>query len=142
MAHSVLLSYGKNSRAKYSAFWVLLGLSAVIATAGVYNDSTATVIGAMIVAPLMTPILGTAYALVLADRNRMLRSLSVVIGGALLVIAIAFVFGLFDPLGAALEGNSQVTSRVNPKLVDLLAALATGLVGSRSPWFPHWRYAG
>jgi len=45
-----------------SRFWILLLLAAVIATAGVVADSTATVIGAMIVAPLMTPILGTALA--------------------------------------------------------------------------------
>ena len=43
-----------------SKFWVLLLLATVIATAGVIADSTATVIGAMIVAPLMTPILGIA----------------------------------------------------------------------------------
>ena len=46
---------------KLSAFWVLLVLAAVIAGAGVVADSTATVIGPMIVAPLMTPILGTLW---------------------------------------------------------------------------------
>ncbi len=130
MADAVLLSFGKNSTAKYSAFWVLLGLSGVIATAGVANNSTATVIGAMIVAPLMTPILGTAFALVIADRNRMIRSLLVVVGGALLVIGIGFLFGLMDPLGAVLQDNPQISSRVNPKLIDLIAALATGTVGA------------
>jgi uncharacterized hydrophobic protein (TIGR00271 family) len=129
MADTVLLSYGGRSRAKYSAFWVLLVLAAVIATAGV-ADSTATVIGAMIVAPLMTPILGTAFALVMADRKRMIRSLSVVVGGALVVIAVGLAFGLLDPLGAVIEGNSQVSARVNPKLIDLVAALATGTVGA------------
>jgi hypothetical protein len=48
-----------------SRFWPLLPLSAVIASAGVVSDSTATVIGAMIVAPLMTPILG----IVITDRS-------------------------------------------------------------------------
>ena len=43
---------------RLSRFWILLLLSAVIATAGVVSDSTATVTGAMIIAPLMTPILG------------------------------------------------------------------------------------
>jgi uncharacterized hydrophobic protein (TIGR00271 family) len=130
MADAVLLSYGKNSPAKYSAFWVLLTLAGVIATAGVVSDSTATVIGAMIVAPLMTPILGTAFALVLADRNRMIRSLLVVIGGALIVIAIGFAMGLLDPVNSYMEGNTQISSRVNPKLLDLVAALATGTVGA------------
>ncbi len=130
MANAVLLSYGTNPRRKYSAFWMLLGLAGVIATAGVVADSTATVIGAMIVAPLMTPILGTAFAVVIADRNRMLRSMGVVIGGALLVILIGYFVGLLDPVSSVIDGNSQINSRVNPRLLDLVAALATGTVGA------------
>jgi len=130
MANQTLLSYGRDSSAKYSRFWILLALAGVIATAGVASDSTATVIGAMIVAPLMTPILGTAFALVLADRHRMGRSLLVVLGGALLVIALGYGAGLLDPLNVLTEGNSQVSGRVNPRLIDLIAALATGLVGA------------
>jgi len=130
MANSTLLSYGPNSKQKYSRFWILLALAGVIATAGVANDSTATVIGAMIVAPLMTPILGTAFALVLANRKRMARSLLVVLGGALLVIAMGYGIGMIDSLDTMTQGNSQVDSRVNPRLIDLIAALATGLVGA------------
>jgi len=130
MAEKTLLSYGKNTSQKISAYWVLLTLSGIIATAGVVNDSTATVIGAMIVAPLMTPILGSAFAFVMSDRARTLKSLGVVIGGALLVISIAFLFGLFDPLDTVTEGNGQVSGRIHPNLIDLMAALATGLVGA------------
>ena len=50
---------------RLSRYWLLLPLPAVIAAAGVVGDSTATVIGAMIVAPLMTPILGIVLAVVL-----------------------------------------------------------------------------
>ena len=113
-----------------SRFWVLLVLSAVIATAGVISDSTATVIGAMIVAPLMTPILGTALAVVLADRTNIVRSIVLVVLGALVVIAIAFLIG---SLGGQLDdysSNSQVNARIHPRLIDLLAALATGTVGA------------
>lgn len=113
-----------------SKFWILLLLAAVIATAGVIADSTATVIGAMIVAPLMTPILGTALAVVLADRQHVMRSVLLVLGGALVVIAIGLLLGF---LAAPLDGfaaNSQVASRIHPKLIDLIAALATGLVGA------------
>ncbi len=109
-----------------SKFWILLLLASVIATAGVIADSTATVIGAMIVAPLMTPILGTALAVVLADREHVVRSVLLVLGGALVVISIGFLMGL---LGAPLDGfatNGQVISRIHPKLIDLIAALATG----------------
>ncbi|MFT6564642.1 MAG: putative hydrophobic protein (TIGR00271 family) [Actinomycetes bacterium] len=130
MADKTLLSFGPNTKRKYSAFWVLLSLAAVIAGAGVVQDSTATVIGAMIVAPLMTPILGTAFAFVLADRYRMLRSGLVVLGGAGLVIGVGFLFGLLDVMNNSVVGNSEVTSRTNPDLLNLIAALATGLVGA------------
>jgi uncharacterized hydrophobic protein (TIGR00271 family) len=113
-----------------SKFWILLLLSAIIATAGVVADSTATVIGAMIVAPLMTPILGTALAVVLADRHHVLRSVSLVIGGALVVIAIGLVIGLVDAPLDAFATNTQVAGRISPKLIDLVAALATGTVGA------------
>jgi uncharacterized hydrophobic protein (TIGR00271 family) len=115
---------------KSSKFWILLLLSAVIATAGVVADSTATVIGAMIVAPLMTPILGTALAVVLADRRHVLRCVSLVVGGALVVIAIGFAVGLIDSPLDAYAANTQVTGRISPRLIDLLAALATGTVGA------------
>lgn len=113
-----------------SRFWVLLLLSAVIATSGVVADSTATVIGAMIVAPLMTPILGIALAVVLADRHHLLKSVAFVLGGALVVIAIAYLIGLASHPIDDFVGNSQVSGRISPKLIDLLAALATGTVGA------------
>lgn len=125
-----LLFVGPEAGRKRSAFWVLLGLAGVIATAGVASDSTATVIGAMIVAPLMTPILGTALALVLARKGAMIRSLGYVLGGALLVIATGFVFGAIDPIGMVSDTNTQVQNRINPGLIDLIAALATGSVGA------------
>jgi uncharacterized hydrophobic protein (TIGR00271 family) len=115
---------------KSSKFWILLVLAAIIATAGVMADSTATVIGAMIVAPLMTPILGTALAVVLADRNHVLRSVGLVLGGALVVIAIGMLLGFVGAPLDAFAANSQVAGRINPKLIDLVAALATGTVGA------------
>ena len=115
---------------KLSRFWLLLALSAVIASAGVVGDSTATVIGAMIVAPLMVPILGTVLSVVLADRLNLLRSMGMVLAGATAVIVIGWVLGLFVEVPVLAATNSQVASRVTPRLIDLLAALATGAVGS------------
>ncbi len=126
---NALFFEGMRERSKLSRFWVLLILSAVIATLGVMQDSTATVIGAMIVAPLMTPIIGTALAFVLTDKSMLIRSVTLIVGGALFVIAIGFLIGFIDaPWSSA--GNSQVSSRVSPALIDLAAALATGLVGA------------
>ncbi len=121
---------GPDASRKFSRFWILLGLASVIASAGVVADSTATVIGAMIVAPLMIPILGTMLGVVLGDRANLLRSIGLVISGAALAVAIGYCVGLLVTVDVVAATNSQVAGRVNPRLIDLLAALATGAVGS------------
>jgi uncharacterized hydrophobic protein (TIGR00271 family) len=115
---------------RLSRFWILIVLASIIAAGGIAADSTATVIGAMIVAPLMTPILGTMLSVVLADRSNLIRSLLLVACGALTAIAIGWLVGLVVVNDVIAETNSQVAGRVHPRLVDLLAALATGAVGS------------
>lgn len=121
---------GPDSRSRYSRFWLLLVLAAVIASAGVVADSTATVIGAMIVAPLMTPILGTMLATVLGDRANLARSLVLVLAGAVTAVAIGFIVGTLVTVDVLADTNPQVAGRVTPGLIDLLAALGTGVVGS------------
>ncbi|MEQ6900022.1 DUF389 domain-containing protein [Nocardioides sp. YIM 152588] len=117
-------------RRNYSSFTILLVLSGVIATAGVVATSTATVIGAMIVAPLMTPILGTALAIVLADHRQVLRNVAVVSAASLAVVVVGYLIGLLMQLPVTAATNSEVAGRVTPGLIDLLAAIATGLVGA------------
>jgi len=124
------LTEGDDRHVKLSAFWVLIVLSAVIAGAGIIADSTATVIGAMIVAPLMTPILGTALAIVLSNKRLILANIGMVLIGMASVVAVAFLLGLTTHARLLAETNAQIASRVSPRLIDLLAALATGAVGA------------
>jgi uncharacterized hydrophobic protein (TIGR00271 family) len=121
---------GTDKGRRISRYWLLLPLSAVIAAAGVVSDSTATVIGAMIVAPLMTPILGIVLASVLADGPNLRRSLVLLALGAGAVVAIGVLAGLLVPYPVVAATSSQVAARISPRLVDLVAALATGAVGS------------
>ncbi len=130
MTDKLWIGYGSTRPAKTSAFWVLLVLAAVIASAGVVSDSTATVIGAMIVAPLMTPILGTALAIVLARRHQILLNAGMVLGGAVAVILVGYLIGLAHPFPIDANNNSEVAGRVSPHVIDLIAALATGAVGA------------
>ena len=127
---SQLFFEGPDVARKLSRYWLLLLLSAGIASAGVVGDSTATVIGAMIVAPLMVPILGTVLGVVLADRDNLLRCIGLVATGAAAVVAIAWVLGVVVHIPVDASNNSQVAQRISPHLIDLLAALATGAVGS------------
>ena len=115
-----------DTRAKQSAFWTMLVLSAIIATAGVLADSTATVIGAMIIAPLSTPIMGIALGLVKRERIRAGRF---VFWGAVVVVLIGVVAAFVVP-DIDVHTNAQITSRTSPTVVDLIAAIATGLAGA------------
>ncbi len=74
-------------------FFVLMVLSATIAGFGLANDSAAVVIGAMLVAPSMTPILAIAAALVQGWGRRMVESLAIVGVGALAAITAGVLIG-------------------------------------------------
>nr|WP_296764811.1 TIGR00341 family protein [Rhodococcus sp. (in: high G+C Gram-positive bacteria)] len=123
------LSAGDRS-AKRSAFWVMLTMSALIAVAGVVSDSTATVIGAMIVAPLSTPILGVGLGIT-AGRGKLIAiSLLHVFGGLVVVVLLGILFAQVLPSPASVLNNSQVLGRTSPALMDLVAAVSTGFVGA------------
>ena len=82
---------GAKRRKDLEQFTVLLFLSTIIATYGVIGDSTATVIGAMIIAPLMAPIISFSYSIDIFDWRLARRSLITVISGVLLVVFVAFL---------------------------------------------------
>jgi uncharacterized hydrophobic protein (TIGR00271 family) len=110
---------------------VLLLLATVIATFGVLSDSTATVIGAMIVAPLMGPIMGTAAAIVMGSAQRALRALALVAAGVVATILLSWLLAWGIPdVAISFTSNSQITSRIAPGLMALLTALASGAAGA------------
>jgi uncharacterized hydrophobic protein (TIGR00271 family) len=115
---------------KVSAFWTMLTLSGVIAVAGVLGNSTATVIGAMIIAPLGVPIMGIALGIVRGSGGLVARSGAFVAGGVVLVVGIGLVASAMLPRTTDLLTNPQVTGRTSPTLVDMIAAIATGLAGA------------
>lgn len=121
---------GDRRRPYLERFFVLLILATIIATAGIIGDSTATVIGAMIVAPLMTPIMATAAALIMGNMSRAVNRLSLVLIGVLTVVLLSWLAGLLYPSIISFTGNSQIVARVSPRLIDLLAALASGAAGA------------
>ena len=116
--------------AKRSRFWVLLVLSSVIATAGVLADSTAAVIGAMIVAPLATPIHGVAVSIVEARPRSLAASATMLATGAAVVVGIGAAIAFVMPDVVVSRENDQVAGRVHPGIIDILAASATGFAGA------------
>src|SRR6478609_865139 len=122
------LSYG-DVLSKRTGFLIMLTLAGLIAIAGVLTDSTATVIGAMIIAPLGTPILGIALGLVTGHLSLVIRSILWVLLGLAIVIVLGLAFSVFVATPESLETNSQVVGRTSPSFMDLVAALATGFAG-------------
>ena len=114
---------------KRTGFLIMLTLAGTIAIAGVLTDSTATVIGAMIIAPLGTPILGIALGIVTGHLSLVVRSILWVLSGVVIVVVLGLFFSLFVATPESLATNSQVVGRTSPSLMDLVAALATGFAG-------------
>ena len=104
-------------------FYFLLASSTVIATFGLLANSAAVIIGAMIIAPLMSPILSMSYGVVAGKGALTMRSLLTVVTGTLLTIGIAFIFT--EAIGWKLAG-SEIIARMRPSLLDLGVAVAAG----------------
>lgn len=122
---------GVVARNRLWRFGLLMLLSTAIAALGIVEDSTAVVIGAMLISPLMTPIMGAAAALVSAWPARILGAMLTVAGGVGVAVATAWLItGLLASDSDPILNSSQIASRVSPTLIDLLIALAAGAAGA------------
>ncbi|MDY6938470.1 MAG: DUF389 domain-containing protein [Cyanobacteriota bacterium] len=108
------------------SFCFLLMLSSAISTLGLLADSAATIIGAMIIAPLMGPIVSVAYAMIAGNRRLLRRSLLTSVIGAIITIFTSMITIWLVGLEAV---GSEVMARANPSLIDLGVALAAGAAG-------------
>ncbi|MGB5633940.1 MAG: DUF389 domain-containing protein, partial [Waterburya sp.] len=104
-------------------FYLLLALATAIATFGLLTNSAATIIGAMIIAPLMNPIITLAYALVTLSPQLLKRAIFTLFTGVILVIFIAYF--IMEFLGLRTVG-SEILGRTTPNSLDLGVALAAG----------------
>lgn len=121
-------------------FFLLVFLSCSIATTGLVVDSVAVIIGAMLIAPLMSPILALSLASV-AGEGRMMRRSAVALGeGALMAIALSALLGWLAqalPFGSLVEIPSEVLARTRPSPFDLGIALAGGAAAAYALAQPH-----
>ncbi len=84
----------------------------------------------MIVAPLATPIQGVAAAIAYGEARALAASASILAMSVSVVVGIGFGMAILLPEIVPLTENSQITGRVSPTIVDLVAAAVTGLAGS------------
>jgi uncharacterized hydrophobic protein (TIGR00271 family) len=114
-------------------FFLLVVLSCVVATFGLITDSAAVIIGAMLIAPLMSPILGLSLASVAGERRMFQRALIALGEGALLAVALSLLLGWFAqvlPFDVLTQLPGEVLSRTRPTPFDLGVALAGGAAAS------------
>jgi uncharacterized hydrophobic protein (TIGR00271 family) len=124
-----LIPEGGNELAEYVVrFSFLIVLSAAIAGFGLLADSAGVVIGAMLVAPLMTPITAVAGAIVTARNVRLTRALSVIALGIVLAVFVGWVVSLIagGSVTDVRELPDEVRARTFPGLLDLGIAVAAG----------------
>ena len=108
-------------------FYFMLGLAAAIATLGLIANSSATIIGAMIIAPLMNPIVSFSYASVKLKYKLLLKSALTILTGIFCVIVVSF---LITHLIGIRIASSEIIARANPNLLDLAVAMASGTAGA------------
>ena len=133
-----LIARAQDLAPETSTFLAFLVLSTIIATGGLLLDSAATIIGAMVVAPLMGPAISTSVGTVIDDRELASRGVRLQVIGLLLAIAVAAVIGLIMkgtlllPPGLDIREIGQVAERISPNFLSLFLALGSGLAGAIS----------
>lgn len=106
------------------AFMVLM--SAGIAILGLLLSSPAVIIGAMLISPLMGPIIGLGFAIAVFDWAEVRKSFTALVAGALLAIAFAAAIVFLSPLT---DRTPEIMARTRPNLFDLLVAVFSALAG-------------
>ncbi len=108
---------------KGATAWILI-CSIFVASIGLNANSTAVVIGAMLISPLMGPILGIGMSIAINDIDTLRKSLINLATMLVLSLLTAFLFFYFFPLS---EDNSELLGRVKPDIRDVLIAFFGGL---------------
>lgn len=108
-----------------SNLWIL-ACAIVIASIGLNVNSTAVIIGAMLISPLMGPIVGTGFALAIYDFELLKKSVRNLLIATIVSLLVATVYFFVSPFK---EVQSELLSRTSPTIYDVLIAFFGGLVG-------------
>ena len=105
----------------------MICMSAGIAILGLLLSSPAVVIGAMLLSPLMGPIMGAGFALAIGDSAWLRESVKAIVLGTIVAVAFAALVVTLSPLQTV---TSEIASRTRPSLFDLVVALFSALAGA------------
>ncbi|GGE43279.1 DUF389 domain-containing protein [Psychroflexus planctonicus] len=116
----------ENAKTK-SSYIILMVLSTVLASFGLFANSNPIIIGAMILAPLISPVISLSMGTLRQDKSLIRESLTTIGWGLLFSYMAAIVLTLITPLYAI---NSEISSRLEPNLLDLGVAVVSGMAGA------------
>ncbi|MBU1668465.1 TIGR00341 family protein [bacterium] len=110
-----------------STFMTLLILATMIATFGLYINSASVIIGAMILAPLMKPIVGVSMGILRQDSSLLLSGAKSIGIGVMAVVFSALIIALLLPLE---QLTSEMNGRLSPTILDMFVAIISGVAAA------------
>ena len=121
----ILASVARDARLD-KKFLLLIILASMIATLGLLQSSAAVVIGAMLVSPLMGPIMGVGFGLATLESNLIRRSLVTLAAGMAVAVLVAMLVIWLSPIR---DVTPELRARTQPTLLDLGVAVVGGIAG-------------
>jgi uncharacterized hydrophobic protein (TIGR00271 family) len=109
------------------SFIVLILLSTLLATVGLYLNSSSVIIGAMLLAPLMQPIVSLSMGVLRQDYTLLKNSTKTILIGVALALLSSFVFALLMPFEIVTD---EIRGRLNPSILDLFVAIISGIAAA------------
>ncbi|MDD2789714.1 MAG: TIGR00341 family protein [Sulfurimonas sp.] len=122
----LFLSLKESARFSY-VYLTLMILSTLLATTGLFANSAPVIIGAMILAPLMAPIISLSMGIVRSEKTLVNNSIRSLIIGVFMALLFSCVYTLIIPLE---QITQEMQGRVHPNLLDLLVAIFSGIAGA------------
>jgi len=110
-----------------SIFIVLMVLSTLLSTTGLFQNSAPVIIGAMILAPLMGPIISLSMGVVRAENQLISSSIKTLAYGVVTALFFSCIYTYSMPLS---ELTPEMRGRLNPNVLDLMVAIISGIAGA------------
>ncbi len=124
--YTVLENVRSNISFRGANLWIL-ACAIVIASIGLNVNSAAVIIGAMLISPLMGPIIGAGFGLGVFDFDLLKRSLKNLLVATLVGLIVSAIYFYISPFK---ETQPELLSRTSPNIYDILIAFAGGIVGA------------
>lgn len=124
-----IIEYVKSEGRMTSRFSFMTIVSCGVATMGLLQSSPAVVIGAMLISPLMSPIMALGFGLCIMDFKMLKKSLEALVIGTVMALLISYTLVSLSPLN---DPTPEIMARTSPNLLDLGIAVFSALAGGYS----------